>query len=696
MARPGETVVASPEEALSGEGFLPTGAHLVGSVPLADAAEVFRAVGGALGDRLRRIPDGETGPRADWIVWQYPVLSSRTQFEVAPPTPHSYRALPRLRLRDGEDGGDLAFDQLGYAEAALSSYRTFSVLKRDGELPRGCRFQVSLPTPLAPISAFVALEDQAAVERAYEAAMVVELDRILAHVPHDQLALQWDTNFEFGMLEGDVPVWFPDVKGGILERLIRISRLVPPDVELGFHFCSGHDEAKPRHAPADLGRMVDIANALAASLDRPLSWVHMPVPQERADEAFFSPLRDLRLQAGTELYLGVLHPDEPEADVRRRIDAAHHAVGDFGVATPCGWGRYPPRQVPALLDAHAALSRPVVDPDARPDYVFAWPEGFARIPAEDWVDQPVDAFGLHYDTVENHGWYDNLDLTVEQLAADLREGDVLIDYSGGTGILLDRLRLRIFDRQVGMVVVDSSPKFLRVALDRFRDDERIAFRRLHYLRDERRLQYVDEALGGGFPGADVLVSTNAIHLYDDLENTLAAWARVLREGGRVRINSGNIRNSEAAENEWIIDETVYVVHEVAAGLVRTDSRWEAYRDVLEDPDRLQPYLDWRDRVFLAPRPLDYYLDALRGGGFEIEDVTKRTIEARVDEWYEFLAAYADAVLGWVGGSAKVDGEPATPEAAAARLELLRESLTTIFGGRPTFRCCWTYVTARRR
>lgn len=115
MARPGETVVASPEEALSGEGFLPTGAHLVGSVPLADAAEVFRAVGGALGDRLRRIPDGETGPRADWIVWQYPVLSSRTQFEVAPPTPHSYRALPRLRLRDGEDGGDLAFDQLGYA-----------------------------------------------------------------------------------------------------------------------------------------------------------------------------------------------------------------------------------------------------------------------------------------------------------------------------------------------------------------------------------------------------------------------------------------------------------------------------------------------------------------------------------------------------------------------------------------------------
>src|SRR4029079_17370172 len=142
-----------------------------------------------------------------------------------------------------------------------------------------------------------------------------------------------------------------------------------------------------------------------------------------------------------------------------------------------------------------------------------------------WVVRPVEDFALHYDTVENQGWYHNLDLTVEQLAPRLRPGGVLIDYSGGTGILLDRLRLRIFDRQVGMVIVDSSPKFLGVALDRFRDDPRVAFRRLRYLKDERRLQYVDEVLGPGFEG-DVLVSTNAIHLYDDLEGTLRAWTRV--------------------------------------------------------------------------------------------------------------------------------------------------------------------------
>jgi SAM-dependent methyltransferase len=675
--------------------FVPLGAHLVGSVPLPNAEAVFTMVGAELGDRLRRLPDGETGPRADWIVWQYPVLSSRPQFEVAPPTPYSYRALPRLRVRAGEDRSGIAFEQLGYAEAALSSFRTFGLQKRDAKLPRGCRFQVSLPTPLAPISAFVAPDDQPAAEHAYEAAMVEELETILAAIPHDQLALQWDTNVEFGMLEGDVPVWFTDVKDGILERLMRISGLVSPDVELGFHFCLGHDETSPRHLPADLSRMVEVANALTSGLDRPLNWLHMPVPRERGGAAFLEPLGDLRLQPSTELYLGVVHPGEPDQEAQDRIAAAHVLVGDFGVATTCGWGRLPPRDLPQVIAAHARLSRPVVDPLRRSDYAFAWPAAFRRIPEEEWVEQPVDTFGLHYDTVENHGWYRNLDLTVEQLAGDLRDGDILVDYSGGTGILLDRLGLRVFDRQVGLVVVDSSPKFLRVALEKFRNDERVAFRRLRYLRDEKRLQYVDEVLGDEFPGADVVVSTNAIHLYDDLENTLRGWARILEPGGRVRINSGNVRNPRAADNEWIIDETVYVVHEVAQGLVRTDPRWAAYRDVLDDPQRMRAYLDWRDRVFLAPRPLEYYLDTLRAAGFAIEDVDERTIEARVDEWYEFLAAYADAVLGWAGGSEKVGDPPATPEAAAARLELLRESLSTIFGGRPTFRCCWTYITAAR-
>ena len=45
----------------------PVGVHLVGSLALDSAEEVFRTTSEILGDRLRRIPDGETGARSIWV-----------------------------------------------------------------------------------------------------------------------------------------------------------------------------------------------------------------------------------------------------------------------------------------------------------------------------------------------------------------------------------------------------------------------------------------------------------------------------------------------------------------------------------------------------------------------------------------------------------------------------------------------------
>ena len=671
------------------------GVHLVGSVPLGSAEAVFRTVAAALGDRLRRLPDGETGPRSDWIVWQLPVFTSQTRLEIVPPGPDSWRPLPRVRLEDGAGVEHIRFAALGYADAALASYRTFARLKRDGQVPAACRFQVCLPTPLAPISAFVVPEHQAALEPLYEARLLEELRTILAEVPHDQLAVQWDTNFEFAMLAGAFPVWFGDVKGGILERLVRLSREIPPDVQLGYHFCHGdvHDR---RLQPADAGQLVEVANALTAGLSRPLHWIHLPVPRDRGDEAYVAPLADLRLRPETELYLGLVHRTDGTAGAARRMAAARRVVPDFGVATACGWGRRPPATIPELLELHRALSAPVHQPGG-PHPTFAWPPGVERVPDEDWTRQPIDMFGLRYDTVENHGWYRNLDPTVEDLARHLGDGQVLVDYSGGTGILLDRLKLRVFDRQIGILIVDSSPKFLRVALDKFGDDPRVAFRLLRWLKEQSRLEYLEEVLGATLVarGVDAIASTNAIHLYLDLPETLASWARVIRPGGRVFVQSGNIRNPAAKPSEWILDETVWAIHEVATGLVRNDPRYAAYRPLLDDAARMRAHLAYRDRVFLPVRPLDYYQGCLERAGFTVEDVQARTIEARVDDWFEFLSAYHEAVLGWVGGSVKVDGAPASEAAARDRLALIRHAMDTLFGGRPAFRCCWTYINAVR-
>src|SRR6204780_2888125 len=125
---------------------------------------------------------------------------------------------------------------------------------------------------------------------------------------------------------------------------------------------------------------------------------------------------------------------------------------------------------------------------------YPWPDGFTRIPDEDWTRQPVDQFGLNYDDVGSHGWYKNLEPTIAQVLAALVPGDVLIDYSSGTGILTRRL-LEQISYPVGILNVDASPKFLRVALENFRDDERVAFRLLRWLKAEKRVQSLGEVAG---------------------------------------------------------------------------------------------------------------------------------------------------------------------------------------------------------
>src|SRR5262245_17788381 len=143
---------------------------------------------------------------------------------------------------------------------------------------------------------------------------------------------------------------------------------------------------------------------------------------------------------------------------------------------------------------------------------------FLRVPDDEWTTQRVETLARKYDTVEHHGWYRNLDPTVAELRARVLDGEVLIDYSGGTAILADR-RLRDAQVTAGMnlIIVDSSPKFLRLALDKFHDDSRVAFRLIRYLKQQDRLEYLDEVVP---PGADALVSTNAIHLYYGLPATL--------------------------------------------------------------------------------------------------------------------------------------------------------------------------------
>ena len=108
----------------------------------------------------------------------------------------------------------------------------------------------------------------------------------------------------------------------------------------------------------DTAILVEMANVVLEQVERPVHWIHLPVPKDRQDAAYFAPLKGLKDLGQTELYLGLVHAQD-EAGTRLRIQAASEVVERFGVATECGMGRTPPTELVSILQISAAVSEPV-------------------------------------------------------------------------------------------------------------------------------------------------------------------------------------------------------------------------------------------------------------------------------------------------------------------------------------------------
>jgi hypothetical protein len=337
----------------------PGGVHLIGSVPMADAESVFRAVAGALGPHLRRLPDGETGERRRWIFFQSVMLRQHPDMEEDPTVPpfalrqwdgKLLREMALLRFRPGVDPERVRFET-GYADAARASYAAFARLQAAGVIPAGVRFQVCLPTPMASGYMYVSPRARPAYLPAYERALRRALDEIVAGIPAERLAIQWDVCQEVLIHEGFFPDRPADYAAQIEAELARLGDAVPAAVEMGYHLCYGSPADEHLVMPRDLGVLVDMTRALRRSLRRRMDFLHLPVPKHRTDPAYFRPLERLEGGPGTALYLGVIHHDDPEGD-GARIATAQTFVRDFGVASECGWGRTDPGRVPGLLESH--------------------------------------------------------------------------------------------------------------------------------------------------------------------------------------------------------------------------------------------------------------------------------------------------------------------------------------------------------
>jgi hypothetical protein len=339
--------------------------HIVGSVPLADATEVFSTLAGILGPALKRIPDGETGERLSWVGWLGRVFATVPQLELTGETWRVHEAASghRLyRLKPGARVDDICFDNLPYGDFALQSYAVFRRLRDAGKIPAGTKFQVDFAPAHSAARSHVVDSLLPEMEPIFNEAIMCEIDRISAAIPHQDLAFQFDAaSAVFNVLQtgkfGRHGKTKDEAAQNFTELLATLGNRVPADVDLLYHFCYGDNNHRHSVEPIDMGDMTDMANRLTRAVKRPINLIHMPVPRDRSDDAYFAPLKDLALAPQTQIALGLVHLTGGLDGIKQRMATAHRHLGNFAIATECGFGRRAPETIPALIHLHADAAK---------------------------------------------------------------------------------------------------------------------------------------------------------------------------------------------------------------------------------------------------------------------------------------------------------------------------------------------------
>ena len=230
------------------------------------------------------------------------------------------REMDLMGFKPGVSPADVNYDT-GYDTANIASWRIFSDLQDNGKIQGHLRYQVALPTPMSSAFMYVSPAAYEDYFPCYEKSLLDALANIVAAVPVDKLTIQWDICQEVLVFENYFPSRPSDYKERIFALMERLGDAVPIGVELGYHLCYGTPRDKHLVMPKDGAVLAELSNGILGCVGREVDYLHLPVPQDRNDDSYFTPLGDINLDPATKLYLGLIHYNDTAGD-RARIAAA--------------------------------------------------------------------------------------------------------------------------------------------------------------------------------------------------------------------------------------------------------------------------------------------------------------------------------------------------------------------------------------
>lgn len=300
----------------------------------------------------------------------------------------------------------------------------------------------------------------------------------------------------------------------------------------------------------------------------------------------------------------------------------------------------------------------------------------------------------YHAAVAYSSWHiDNISELIRLIKDTITVDSLVVDFGAGTGSSAVYL-LQDIPQMRSLVLVDNSPSWLGHAYSLFHTNPRVTCLLLE--KDQERYKTLDEIMGKNI--AHHVIAANTVHLIPNIQDTFAGIYRALKPNGLFTFQSGNIKRYGRKKDLLIIDDSVNQVHDFAISIIKTDKKYKRYKEGL--PQRMQGCLSQRKFVFPDPRPLTYYLDALKQSGFRDIQSTYKQIKVSYTDWLAFLKVrrLQSGILPEIGGKEPTieeerDRDEIITRAAQMLFRQLKEkkSLTDS----KTFTAEWVYVQARK-
>lgn len=347
---------------------------LVGSLPFENEAAAMATAMDLAGPVLTTLPDGEIGerteecPSGDRSAWVQTIMDrcerDTANWTVKKPGRRNaggfaadYDSGPKLKPNHSPDAmvDHLAF---GWDEAARSSYPLFQQLRKDTDRP-DLKFQVGLPTGIG--AAFGILSPPMALRygSAFNQRLAHEANEILSFTEPGDVVFQVEVPGELA-LAYKLPSPLVSVA---TKKVIDLLDRIDPGAPIGVHMCFGDLNNSALISAPSLVKAVKFTNDLIKRWPQkhPLAYIHFPLAEAAdpppLDRAFYEPLGDIDLLAGTRFVAGFVHDKRSDAEHRQIRDHIEQIRGGpVDIACSCGLGRRDPATAESLITTCAELA----------------------------------------------------------------------------------------------------------------------------------------------------------------------------------------------------------------------------------------------------------------------------------------------------------------------------------------------------